>query len=176
MVFLPIRLCGASQPHFKTGKTFMSMQKSESPSSWLACTDGIATQWQDLLLLLVRVLFGWTFVMSGWGKLMNISGFVATMPRRGLPDVLGYVAPFVEFIGGVLVIAGLATRYASLIMLLFIIIAAFSSHRYWAAEPAQVANQTAHFWKAVTMMGGAVLLFITGAGRYALDAMLQRKI
>jgi hypothetical protein len=24
-------------------------------------------------------------------------------------------------------------------------------------------------------MGGAVLLFITGAGRYALDAMLQRK-
>ena len=59
----------------------MSMQKSGSPSSWLACTDGIAAQWQDLLLLLARVLFGWTFVMSGWGKLMNISGFVATMPR-----------------------------------------------------------------------------------------------
>jgi putative oxidoreductase len=92
-----------------------------------------------------------------------------------LPVFLGYVAPFVEFIGGVLIIAGLATRYASLIMLLFIIIAAFSSHRYWSSEPAQVANQSAHFWKAVTMMGGAVLLFITGAGRYALDAMLQRK-
>ena len=76
-----------------------------------------------------------------------------------LPDFLGYVAPFVEFIGGVLVIAGLATRYASLLMLLFIIIAAFSSHRYWAAEPAQVVNQSTHFWKAVTMMGGAVLLF-----------------
>src|SRR2546421_12354423 len=86
-------------------ETFMSMQKSGSPSSWLACTDGIATQWQDLLLLLARVLFGWTFVMSGWGKLMNIPGFVATMPRRGLPDFLGYVAPFVEFIGGVLIIA-----------------------------------------------------------------------
>ena len=27
----------------------------------------------------------------------------------------------------------------------------------------------------VSMMGGTVLLFITGAGRYALDAMLQRK-
>ena len=69
----------------------MSMQKSGSPSSWLASTDGIAAQWQDLLLLLARILFGWTFVMSGWGKLMNISGFVATMPRRGLPDVLGRV-------------------------------------------------------------------------------------
>jgi putative oxidoreductase len=153
----------------------MSMQKSGSPSSWLACTDGIVAQWQDWLLLLARVLFGSTFVLSGWGKLMNISGFVATMPRRGLPDFLGYVAPFVEFISGVLLIAGLATRYASLMLLLFIIIAAFSSHRYWATEPAQFANQYTHFWKAVSMMGGAVLLFITGAGRYALEAMLQRK-
>jgi putative oxidoreductase len=106
---------------------------------------------------------------------MNISGFIATMPRRGLPDFLGYAAPFVEFIGGVLLVVGLATRYASLVMLLFIIIAAFSSHRYWAVESAQVANQSAHFWKAVSMMGGAVLLFITGAGRYSVDAMLSRR-
>ena len=153
----------------------MSMLKSGSPSSWLTCTDGIAARWQDLLLVLARVLLGWIFVQSGWGKLMNIPGFVATMPRRGLPDFLGYVAPFVEFIGGVLLIVGLATRYASLVILLFIIIASFSSHRYWASEPAQVANQSSHFWKNVSMMGGTVLLFITGAGRYALDAMLQRK-
>jgi putative oxidoreductase len=153
----------------------MSAPKSGSMSSWLTCTDGIAAQWQDLLLLVARVLFGWTFVMSGWRKLMNIPEFVATMPNRGLPDFLGYIAPFVEFIGGVLVIAGLATRYASLLLLLFIIIAAFSSHRYWAAAPAQIANQSAHFWKAVTMMGAAVLLFITGAGRYSIDATLQRR-
>ncbi len=153
----------------------MSMQKSGSPSSWLTCSDSFAAQWHDLLMVLARVLLGWIFIQSGWGKLMNIPGFVATMPRRGLPDFLGYIAPFVEFIGGVLLIVGLATRYTSLIMLLFIIIASFSSHRYWASEPAQVANQSSHFWKNVSMMGGTVLLFITGAGRYALDAMLQRK-
>ena len=104
----------------------MSMQKSESQSSWLTYPDAIAAQWHDLLLLLARVLLGWIFVMSGWGKLMNISGFAATMPRRGLPEFLGYIAPFVEFIGGVLLIVGLATRYASLFILLFIIIATFS--------------------------------------------------
>ena len=152
----------------------MSMQKSGSPSSWLACTDGIAAQWQDLLLLLARVLFGGTFVMSGLAALEDVLSFVATMPSRGFPSFLGYVAPFVEVIGGALVIAGLATRYASLLMLLFIIIAAFVSHRYWAAEPAQVEIQSVYFWKAVTTMGGAMLLFITGAGRYALDATLQR--
>ena len=80
----------------------MSMQKSGSPSSWLTCTDGIAAQWRDLLMLLARIMIGLIFVMSGWGKLMNISGFVATMSQRGLPNFLGYVAPFAEFIGGVL--------------------------------------------------------------------------
>ena len=62
----------------------MSMQKSESQSSWLTYTDAIAEQSHNLLILLARVLLGWIFVMSGWGKLMNISGFAATMPRRGL--------------------------------------------------------------------------------------------
>jgi putative oxidoreductase len=70
---------------------------------------------------------------------------------------------------------GFATRYVSLVMLLFVIIATFSSHRYWSAEPAQVANQSSHVWKNVSMMGGTLLLFITGAGRYAVDAILPRK-
>ena len=152
----------------------MSTQNSASPS-WLACTDGIAARWQDFLLLVARVLLGWIFVSSGWRKLMDIPGFVKTMPRRDLPDVLGYIAPPVEFVGGLCLVLGFATRYVSLVMLLFIIIASFSSHRYWSAEPAQVANQSTHFWKNVSMMGGTVLLFITGAGRYALDALLPRK-
>jgi putative oxidoreductase len=117
----------------------------------------------------------WIFVSSGWRKLMDMPGFIKTMPRRDLPEFLGYIAPPVEFLGGLCLLLGFATRYASLVMLLFIIIASFSSHRYWAAEPAQVANQSSHFWKNVSMMGGAVLLFITGAGRYALDAMLARR-
>ena len=153
----------------------MSMQSNTSSSRWLNCTDGIAAQWQDLLLLAARVLFGWIFVQSGWGKLMNIPGFVASMPRRGLPDFLGYVAPFVEFIGGVFLLVGFATRYTALVMLVFLIFASFSSHRYWAVEPAQVGNQSSHFWKNVSMKGATLLLFVTGAGRYALDAILQKR-
>ncbi len=141
----------------------------------LSHTDKLAAQWTDFLLLVGRVLMGWIFVSSGWRKMMDIPGFVATMPRRGLPDFLGYIAPFVEFIGGLCLLAGLATRYASLVLLLFVIIASFSSHRYWAVEPAQVANQSSHFWKNVSMKGGLVLLFITGAGRLSLDWMLGRK-
>ena len=152
----------------------MSMQ-SNSSLPVLSHTDRLAAQWQDFLLLVARLLMGWIFLQSGWGKLMNMSGFVASMPRRGLPTFLGYIAPPVEFIGGICIILGFATRYASLVLLLFVIIASFSSHRYWAVEAAQVANQSSHFWKNVTIKGGLVLLFITGAGRFALDYMLAKR-
>ena len=153
----------------------MSVQESKLPVSWLTRSDGLAAQWQDFLLLLGRVLLGWIFILSGWRKLMDIPAFAASMPRRDLPTFLGYIAPFVEFVGGILLVVGLATRYAALLMLLFVIIATFSSHRYWNYHEAQRANQNSHFWKNISMMGGTVLLFVTGAGRYAVDAMLQRR-
>jgi putative oxidoreductase len=151
----------------------MSMNSGQSPS-WASGADRFATMWQDFILLAGRVLIGWIFVSSGFRKLMDIPAFVATMPRRDLPEFLGYIAPFVEFFGGVLLVAGLATRYVSLLMLLFMVFATFSSHRYWSYPEAQQANQNSHFWKNVAMTGGIVLLFVTGAGRYALDAILGR--
>jgi putative oxidoreductase len=135
----------------------------------------MASQWADFLLLLGRVLMGWIFVSSGWGKLMDIPGFVKSMPRRDLPDWLGYVAPPVEFVGGIFLLVGFATRYTALVMLLFVIIASFSSHRYWSVDAAQYGNQSAHFWKNVSMKGGLIFLFITGAGRYALDYLLSKR-
>jgi putative oxidoreductase len=152
----------------------MSTQENSSLPV-LSCTDKLAAQWTDFLLLVGRVLMGWIFVSSGWRKLMDIPAFVKTMPNRGLPDWLGYVAPPVEFIGGICIILGFATRYAALVMLLFVIIATFSSHAYWTYPPAQQGNQSAHFWKNMSMKGGLIFLFILGAGRIALDAMLAKR-
>ena len=61
-------------------------------------------------------------------------------------------------------------------MLLFVIIASFSSHRYWDfTDATQRQQQHTQFWKNVSMKGGLVLLFITGAGRYALDRLLMKR-
>ena len=156
----------------------MSIQNSGLDSSppVLNLADGIAVRAQDFLLLAGRVLIGWIFISSGWRKLTDIPAFVASMPRRDLPVFLGYLAPPTEFFGGVFIVFGFATRYTALVMLLFMVIATFSSHRYWNyTDPAQYASQNGNFWKNVSMTGGIVLLFITGAGRFAVDRILQRK-
>jgi uncharacterized membrane protein YphA (DoxX/SURF4 family) len=51
----------------------------------------------------------------------------------------------VEFFGGIALILGLATRYAVALLLLFVIIVTFSSHRYWEfAEAAARRAQDNH--------------------------------
>jgi putative oxidoreductase len=154
----------------------MSMQTdSGATHPMLSYTDKLATQWTDFLLLAGRVILGWIFVMYGWTKLFGIPEYAATFPRRGLSTWMAYIAVPAEFFVGLALILGFATRYAVLIMLFYMVVASFSSHTYWNVPEAQRVNQMAHFWKNISMMGGMVLLFITGAGRFSLDWMLAKK-
>jgi putative oxidoreductase len=156
----------------------MTIESSNVPSSKsvLSYSDGLAAAWQDFLLLVGRVMIGWIYIQSGWRKLQDVPAFAKTMPRRDLPEFLGYVAPPVEFFGGILIVLGCATRYAALLILLFTIIATFSSHRYWNfADPQEYGRQHTQFWKNVTMMGGLVLLFVTAGGRFSVDGLLRRR-
>jgi putative oxidoreductase len=153
----------------------MSMQDTGSQPSWLTYTDGLASAWQDFLLLVGRVIMGWIFVFYGWGKLWDIPKYATTFPGRGLSPWMAYIAVPAEFFVGLALLLGFATRYSVLILLFFMVVASFSSHAYWSVPDAQRGNQTAHFWKNISMMGGLVVLFITGAGRYSIDRMLARK-
>jgi putative oxidoreductase len=155
----------------------MTVETTQAPSSTalLSRTDSVAAAWQDFLLLVGRVMIGWIFIQSGWRKLMDVPAFVKTMPRRDLPEFLGYVAPPVEFLGGIALVLGFATRYAALLMLLFTVIATLSSHRWWNYPVEQQTNQHSHFWKNVSMMGGIILLFVTAAGRWSIDGALRRR-
>lgn len=148
---------------------------SRSLHSLLAKLDGIANSSQDAVLLAGRVLLGWIFMQSGWGKLMNIQAFAAGLPKRGLPEFMGYIGAPVEFFGGVAILLGLGTRYAAIAILLFTIVATLSSHAYWTFPHEQQAQQNTQFFKNLSIMGGLILLFATGAGRISIDCLLRGK-
>jgi len=57
--------------------------------------------------------------------------------------------------------------------ILFVIVATGISHRYWDfAEAAARRAQESQFFKNLAIMGGFILLFATGPGRFSLDAWL----
>ena len=61
------------------------------------------------ILLIARILMGYIFVLSGWGKLMGLAGFTARMQEQGIPYGLAVVGPIVEFFGGLALVLGVAT-------------------------------------------------------------------
>lgn len=152
----------------------VSSSHTAQTASALRAVDRVAELARDQLILFGRILLGLIFFMSGWEKLINYGGAVGSLINRGVPDWLAYLAPVAEFLGGTLIIVGLATRLAAILVFMFTIIATYISHRYWLSSPAQMANQYTQFWKNVCILGGALLLFVTGAGRIAADALFKR--
>ena len=151
-----------------------SIQNSSHPT--LSGADGLATSMSDIVLLIGRIFIGWIFVRSGYGKLFDIPAYAATFPARGLPTFLAYIAVPSEFLGGLALMFGLATRYAALVMTVFTLVATFSSHRYWDFTDAAARRaQDSNFYKNMAILGGIFFLFVCGAGRFSLDACLRKR-
>ena len=156
----------------------MSMQSTESSHPLLSCTDGIAASTTDVLLLIGRVLLGWLFLGSGWGKLSGgIAGFAGYLKALQVPapEFFAWIGAVVEFLIGISLILGIATRYGALLCALFVIAATALAHRYWEYPPAQVGAQYTNFIKNLAILGGALLLFVTGPGRFSVDRFLAKK-
>jgi putative oxidoreductase len=153
----------------------LGLGDNRSSHRYLSYTDGIAVAWQDFLLLVARVLSGWIFLSSGWGKVMNWSGFADRLVTREVPAVLAYAAPLVEFVGGLALVVGIGARYGALALIAFTIAATWISHRFWTFPIDQRQAQSTQFWKNLAIIGGLFALFVTGPGRLSLDRWLSKR-
>jgi putative oxidoreductase len=158
------------------GRTVADQKAANSSHPVLSYADPLAGAWYDFLLLVGRVLLGWIFLQSGWSKLMTYSVFTGRMTGQGVPSFLAYLAPLIEFFGGLCLVLGLATRYAALLVILFTIAATWIAHRYWTmTDPARGQNHT-QFWKNVSILGGLLTLFAAGPGSLSVDRLLRRGV
>jgi putative oxidoreductase len=141
-------------------------------------TDRAATAKRDVVLLLARILLGWIFLRSGFGKVTDVGAFTASLARRGLPmpEVLGPLGAAVEFFGGIALIIGFKIRYSALLMVAFIVIATLIGHRFWEYADAAARNtQLGQFNKNLALIGGMLALWVAGAGRLSVDRIWRRK-
>lgn len=154
----------------------MAIQNQPSSHPALSQADSLAAGTADIVLLIGRILLGWIFVRSGYGKFFNIEAVAATFPPRGIPAFMAYISVPVEFFGGLALIFGLTTRYVVMIMIVFMLVATFSSHRYWeVTDLAARRVQDSYFYKNLAMLGGFFFLFVCGSGRLSLDGWLRKR-
>jgi len=155
----------------------MARQSSGSSHPALSHTDSIAATWGDFLLLVGRVFLGWLLLASGWAKVANVAGTIGYFKALGLPspELWAYVAGPGEVIIGAALILGIATRYAALAYFVWVLVATAIAHRYWTYPAPAQAAQYNNFLKNIAIMGGALYVFVFGAGSYAVDAKLSKR-
>lgn len=130
---------------------------------------GGADRTADVGLLLFRVFVGLALAWGhGIGKLPPSERFIAGVAEMGFPAhvVFAWAAGLAEFLGGHLIALGLLTRPAALFIAITMSVAAFIR---------QAGDPFTDIEKALLVLAAAVLLMLTGAGRYSVDAWLRAR-
>ena len=134
---------------------------------------------QSPLLLAVRLYWGGQFAQDGWGKLTHLSRvteFFTTL-NLPMPHETALLVSLVEFVGGILFAAGVASRLVSLILLVNMTMAYLSvpddrvNFSHILSNPSDFYNATPYtYWFA------ALLILILGPGLYALDTLIAIRL
>jgi putative oxidoreductase len=128
----------------------------------------------DEVILAARIMLVALFVVFGWDKLIHFGTTVDAMAHRALPlpTAAAAIAVAAELPLCVLILLGAWTRPLALLLAVYTVATAFIGHSFWELEgPARYAN-TINFYKNWSIVGGFLLLYVTGPGRYSVDAKL----
>jgi putative oxidoreductase len=127
----------------------------------------------DELILAARLLLTALFLIFGWRKLRDFSGTVSQMDGLGVPTpvLAAAVATFMELPVAFAVAVGAFACPAPLLMFFYTLGTALIGHRYWTIKGPDRVNSMDGFYKNLSIMGGFLLLSITGAGKYSVDAL-----
>lgn len=126
---------------------------------------------RDLGFLLARVLLGSILVAHGWEKL-HTNGLDATTKAfegMGIPaaHASAIFATVAELVGGAMLVLGLLTPLAGLLVVVDLLGA------WWFVHRGQGVFVTTKGWELVAALGLAALVFaLTGPGRWSLDALI----
>ncbi|HME11801.1 MAG TPA: DoxX family protein [Candidatus Acidoferrum sp.] len=135
----------------------------------------IASYLQSPFLLFVRLYWGFQIAQNGWGKLHNLARVTEFFASLNLPAP-GATATFVatfEFVGGILLIFGLASRLVGLMLFVDMTMAYVTADhdalfsffkdpgKFYVADPYT-------FWFA------GLIILIFGPGLFALDTLIDR--
>src|SRR5580692_4350485 len=127
----------------------------------------------DELTLAARLLLATLFLIFGWRKLRDYSGTVSQMVQLGapMPALAAAVAAFMELPVAFAIAVGAFARPSALLMFLYTLGTALIGHRYWTITGADRVGSMDGFYKNLAIMGGFLLLYVTGAGKYSIDVL-----
>ena len=119
--------------------------------------------------LAVRLSLGAVFLGTGWGKLHNLGQVTSFFTELGIPFPAAQAAMVsgIELVGGTLILLGLFTRFAALPLMGTMVVAILTAKR-----PEIEGIRSLLAFDESLYFAGFLWLFVAGAGKASLDALL----
>jgi putative oxidoreductase len=125
---------------------------------------------RPVALLLLRCGLAVVFLFHGYPKFFGKTAvFVSTFQRIGLPGFLVYVAGAIEVVGGLMVLVGLYTPVAALLLVLDMAVA------IWKYNFSEGLYAVPEYELPLVLGLAALTLATTGAGPFSLDYLIHRR-
>lgn len=127
---------------------------------------------RDIVLLFARIMIGWSFFLTGKGKIVNLERTTGFFESLGIPAP-GFHAAFVgglEMTGGLLLVLGFLSRVAALPLAIAMAAAYLAAHQEEAFKGMSEFVGESPFAFLLT----SLMILAFGPGRMALDAPVKR--
>jgi putative oxidoreductase len=132
---------------------------------------------QSLLLLVIRLYWGWEFFLTGKGKLMDLQKPTEYFQSLGipLPHAQAILAVATECFGGLLLLAGLCSRLISIPLTILLTVAYLTADldkvKMIFSDPDKFLTADEFLFLFVV-----VVVFAFGPGKFSIDWLIKRKI
>ena len=125
---------------------------------------------QPLALLVLRLALGAIMTAHGYHKVIGLHHTAQFMSSLGIPTWLAYVSAFVEFLGGIMILAGFFTGCAAFAICIDLVVAIWKVHLHngLLGGPGGPGYELP---LALAAMAFALIFF--GAGPIGLDHVLR---
>jgi putative oxidoreductase len=150
------------------------MKKLIQAYKWLI----VSGNWlQSPLLLLCRLYWGWLFLMAGLGKLQDIPRTLESFQSLNLyaPHFLAYLVGLTEFLGGVCLMLGFASRLVAIPLAFTMVMAYVTAHseslRNILVSPSVFVADSPFNFLLVSL-----LIWAFGPGKFSIDYWLEKTV
>jgi putative oxidoreductase len=127
---------------------------------------------KDWATIPLRIIIAFILIPGGLNKLSNLSGTAGFFGNLGvpIPIVFAFLVAAIEFFGGIAVLLGLLTRWASGFQGVVMIFAILLAHLDWATFV------FSGYEKAALVLLVSIALLFLGGGPISVDQDLRKKI
>ncbi len=132
------------------------------------------SRFRDVGVLILRLAFGFQLIKVSYLNALfpaeNISQFINYLTTLGFPfpTIGAYLASYTEFLGGILLILGLWTRWAAIFLIINFSFAFGMAHL-------AVNDTYQNTFPSANLLAVSIFLILNGPGRFSIDERLDKR-